>query len=168
MLGASDTSKSLVIGLSLGDCITARLCWRVKGLRVEIFGALSENTTRPFTRKQTFIFGDDLMDWEFALDVVSAFLLLALIFLLTFFILTRPIVLDFFKSIDLNGGDRMCNLLDEIKKDKKNQKVMISVRVDPEELEQLDAICKANNLTRSVVLQSLITDLVSSADDISV
>lgn len=62
----------------------------------------------------------------------------------------------------------MCNLLDEIKKDKKNQKVMISVRVDPEELEQLDAICKANNLTRSVVLQSLITDLVSSADDISV
>lgn len=64
----------------------------------------------------------------------------------------------------------MCNLnlLDEIKKDKKNQKVMISVRVDPEELKQLDAICKANNLTRSVVLQSLITDLVSSADDISV
>lgn len=62
----------------------------------------------------------------------------------------------------------MCNLLEEIKKDKKNQKVMISVRVDLEELEQLDAICKANNLTRSVVLQSLITDLVSSADDISV
>ena len=62
----------------------------------------------------------------------------------------------------------MCKLLDEIKKDKKTQKVMISVRVDPEELEQLDAICKAHNLTRSVVLQSLITDLVSSADDISV
>lgn len=62
----------------------------------------------------------------------------------------------------------MCNLLDEIKKDKKNEKVMISVRVDLEELERLDAICKANNLTRSIVLQSLITDLVSSADDISV
>lgn len=62
----------------------------------------------------------------------------------------------------------MCKLLDDIKKDKKTQKVTISLRVDPEELEQLDAICKANNLTRSVVLQSLITDLVSSTDDISV
>lgn len=62
----------------------------------------------------------------------------------------------------------MCKLLDDIKKEEKNQKVMISVRVDLEELERLDAICKANNLTRSIVLQSLITDLVSSADDISV
>ena len=56
------THNVLVIGLSLGDCITTSKCCRVKGLRVEIFGAFSENTTRPFTRKQTFIFGDDLMD----------------------------------------------------------------------------------------------------------